>query len=219
MKIKQISILCVVLLAISLILVACGGTSQEFTHPENYNQLSSMIGKTKEDVCKELGIKENELQKTSVGLYMLPEEIKYSGQNFEVYLTFDVTMNQETETLYGFWYESVFTDDTEQAAKLASELAEKLVGKYKQWELYEVKNRITEQKELVDFLDTDEISTAAEALDLSKEASDNIKEYITNYNKEQEKEIEYGLLLEVTQVDKSRTAVTLKYGMAGYTTE
>lgn len=219
MKIKQINLLCVVLLAISLMLAACGGTSQEFTHPENYNQLSSMIGKTKEDVCKELGIKEDELQKTSVGLYMLPEEIKYSGQSFEVYLTFDVTMDQDTEILYGFWYESVFTDDTEQAAKLASELAEKLVGKYKQWELYEVKNRITEQKELVDFLDTDEISTAAEALDLSEEASDNIKEYITNYNKEQEKEIEYGVLLEATQVDKSQTAVTLKYGMAGYTTE
>ena len=219
MKIKQINVLCVVLLAISLILVACGGTSQEFTHADNYNQLSSMIGKTKEDVCKELGRMENELQKTSVGLYMLPEEIKYFGRNFEVYLTFDVTLDSETEILYGFWYESVFTDGTEQAAKLASELAEKLVGKYKQWELYEVKNRITEQKELVDFLDTDEISTAAEALDLSKEASDNIKEYITNYNKEQEKEIEYGLLLEVTQVDKSRTAVTLKYGMAGYTTE
>ncbi len=178
-----------------------------------------MIGQTKEDVCKGLGIKEDELQKTSLGLYILPEEIKYSGRNFEVYLTFDVTMNQETETLYGFWYKLVFTDDTEQAAKLASELAEKLVGKYKQWELYEVKNRITEQKKLVDFLDTDEVSTAAEALDLSKEVSDNIKEYITNYNKEQEKEIEYGLLLEVTQVDKSQTAVTLKYGMAGYTTE
>ena len=35
MKIKQINVLCVVLLAISLILVACGGTSQEFTHADN----------------------------------------------------------------------------------------------------------------------------------------------------------------------------------------
>lgn len=213
MNIKQVNVLCIVLLAISLILVACGDTSQEFTHPENYNQLSSMIGQTKEDVCEELGIKEDELKNTTVGLCMLPDKIEYYGQSFEVYLNFDVTT--EEETLYGFWYRVVFTDNTEQAAKLAYELAEKLTDKYNKWELYEVKNRITEQKELVEFLDTDEVSTAAEALDLSKEVSDNIKEFMSSYEKEQGEELQYGLLLEATSVDESHVTVTLKYEIAG----
>ena len=211
MKKRKLYLLCAIVLILSFIVSGCKKNSQEATHPSNYQQLAGLIGKTMSDVCKELDVTQDKLENPAVGLYMLPDKIEYCGHSFDVFLTFDVTT--EENTLYGFWYRTVFTDDVEKAAALTSELAEKFTNKYEAWNLYGVSHHITEQKELVGFLDADEICTVSEALDLSKEITDNMKKYMSKYKEINDQTLEYGLVLSATSDENSQVTVTMEYEM------
>lgn len=211
MKNRKIYLLCALFLVLTFAVSGCKVTSQEFEHPSNYQQLAGLIGETMPDVCNELNVIQEDLDNPAVGLYMLPEKIEYFGHSFEIFLTFDVTT--EDKTLYGFWYRTVFTDDVEKAAALTSELAEKFTNKYEAWNLYGVSHHITEQKELVGFLDADEICTVSEALDLSKEITDNMKKYMSKYKEINDQTLEYGLVLSATSDENSQVTVTMEYEM------
>ena len=173
MRKRKLYLLCAIVLMLSFGVSGCKKTSQETIHPSNYQQLSGLIGKTMSDVCKKLNITQDKLENPAIGLYQLPDRIEYCGHSFEIFLTFDVTTDEET--LYGFWYRTIFTDETEKAATFIDELAEKFTNKYDSWDLYGVSNRITEQKNLPEYLDTDDIVTTSEAIELSKEINDNMK--------------------------------------------
>ena len=211
MKKRKIYLLCAIFVILTFAVSGCKVASQEFEHPSNYQQLAGLIGETMSDVCNELDVIQEDLENPAVGLYMLPEKIEYFGHSFEIFLTFDVTT--EEKTLYGFWYRAVFTDDVKQAATLTSDLAETFTNKYESWNLYGVSHHITEQKDLVEFLGTDEIRTVSEALDLSKEVTDNMKEYMSEYKEKNDKTLEYGLILSATSIEDSQVTVTLEYEM------
>ena len=202
---------CAIFLILCFVVNGCKNTSQVIIHPSNYQQLAGLIGKTMSDVCEEFDLTQEELENPAVGLYMLPDKIEYCGHSFDVLLTFDVTTDEET--LYGFWYRTIFTDDIENAATFIGDLAEKFTNKYDAWDLYSVSNRITEQNNLVEFLDTDDIYTISEVFDLSKEVTDNMKEYISNYKEENGKTLEYGMVLSTSSADDSQVILTLEYEM------
>ena len=211
MKNRKIYLLCALFLVLNFAVSGCKVASQEFEHPSNYQQLAGLIGETMSVVCNELNVIQEDLDNPAVGLYMLPEKIEYLGHSFEIFLTFDVTT--EDKILYGFWYRTVFTDNVEQAATLTSDLAENFTNKYESWELYGVSHHITGQKDLVGFLGTDEIRTVSETLDLSKEVTDNMKKYMSEYKEENDKTLEYGLVLSATSDENSQVTVTMEYEM------
>ena len=189
MKKRKLYLLCAIVLILSFVVSGCKKTSQETTHPSNYQQLAGLIGKTMSDVCKEFDVTQEYLENPAIGLYVLPDKIKYCGHSFDVLLTFDVTTDEET--LYGFWYRSIFTDNAEKATTLIDELTEKFTNKYDTWDLYSL----------------------SEAYDLSKEVNDNMKEYISNYKIENGKTLEYGMVLSANSTEDSQVILTLKYEM------
>ena len=211
MKKRKLYLLCAIVLILSFIVSGCKKNSQATTHPSNYQQLAGLIGKTMSDVCKELNVKKDKLDNPAIGLYLLPDKIEYCGHSFEILLNFDVTSDEET--LYGFWYRTIFTDDMGKAATFIDELAEKFTSKYDAWDLYSVSNRITEQNNLVELLDKDDIVTTSEVFDLSKEVTDNMKEYMSNYKEKNAKSLEYGMVLLANSTEDSQVILTLKYEM------
>ena len=191
MKKRKLYLLCAIVLILSFIVSGCKKNSQEATHPSNYQQLAGLIGKTMSDVCKELDVTQDKLENPAVGLYMLPDKIEYCGHSFDVLLNFDVTSDEEI--LYGFWYRTIFRDDMDKAATFIDELAEKFTNKYDAWDLYS--------------------GSDSEVFDLSKEVTDNMKEYMSNYKEKNAKSLEYGMVLSANSTEDSQVILTLKYEM------
>lgn len=209
---RKNKILSIIFLILTCILTSCGTSTQKSTHPSNYEQLSNLIGLTKEHVCDHLTLSQDELKNISTGLYLLPKKIEYEGYPFDVFLTFDATEGEEI--LYGFWYRTTFEKDTQEAADFTTKLAERFAKSYTKWEVYETSNYITEQDDLIGFLNSKGICTAAETFDLSGQTNDTIKDYISSYLQANEIELQYGLILEVTSTEDSTITVSLKYEMA-----
>lgn len=189
MKKRKLYLLCAIVLILSFVVSGCKKTSQETTHPSNYQQLAGLIGKTMSDVCKEFDVTQEDMENPAIGLYVLPDKINYCGHTFDVLLVFDVTTAEET--LYGFWYRSIFKDNAEKAPTLIDDLTEKFTNKYDTWDLYSV----------------------SEAYDLSKEVNDNMKEYISNYKIKNGKTLEYGMVLSENATEDSQVILTIKYEM------
>ena len=191
MKKRKLYLLCAIVLILSFIVSGCKKNSQEATHPSNYQQLAGLIGKTMSDVCKDLDVTQDKLENSAVGLYLLPGKIEYCGHSFDVLLNFDVTSDEEI--LYGFWYRTIFRDDMDKAATFIDELAEKFTNKYDAWDLYS--------------------GSDSEVFDLSKEVTDNMKEYMSNYKEKNAKSLEYGMVLSANSTEDSQVILTLKYEM------
>lgn len=191
MRKRKLYFLCAIVLILCFVVSGCKKTTQETTHPSNYHQFASLIGKTMSDVCKDLDVTQDKLENSAVGLYLLPGKIEYCGHSFDVLLNFDVTSDEEI--LYGFWYRTIFRDDMDKAATFIDELAEKFTNKYDAWDLYS--------------------GSDSEVFDLSKEVTDNMKEYMSNYKEKNAKSLEYGMVLSANSTEDSQVILTLKYEM------
>ena len=132
MKFQKISLLCVLLLCMSFIFVACGkedrketkAVSKKEAYPERYEELLQLIGKDQETVFDALELTEDDVELLQTVIYETPIEVKYLGYTFSVLLQFDY----DTGEMFAFWYQHKCLDDVEMAEKVVDTMYEKLTG-------------------------------------------------------------------------------------------
>ncbi len=114
-------------------------------HPDHYEQMMNLLGQTKENVCAELEIDEDQLEELTVGMYDTPITVVYEGVELRLRLNFA----RHNNLLTSFTYYAIY-EDNEQMAKDAVIIAKHMwrsFGKGYQWEEYDEPNRLRDVKE------------------------------------------------------------------------
>ena len=91
-----------------------------------YEELTSLLGKSEEVVCEELGIGAEDMN-GSDGVYTTPLSVEYAGVKLDVCLLFS-----ELCGLGGFWYEAIYEGEHDKAARdveaIAKAVSDAMVG-------------------------------------------------------------------------------------------
>lgn len=103
----------IALLAILMSLVS--GCSGKEKHPSNYDQLTALMGQSREAVCTQLGLTEDDLEEDPKipGECKTPVQIEYAGVDFDLVLIFDIL----EDLFIGFRYRATYEAAPETAAK------------------------------------------------------------------------------------------------------
>lgn len=116
---KKLAFMVIITLFI-FIVSGCGTKNSSTANSDEIDKLTENIGKTKEEVFKNLNVsegKEIDIYDDSDFLYVFKEKRKLHGESFDLILTFDI----ETKEMYGFQYTNNFKNE-----KDAYELIKKL---------------------------------------------------------------------------------------------
>lgn len=103
--------LTIITLVISILMIP--GCSSSNKHPSNYQQLSALIGKSRDEVCAQLGLNDADLEEFGPSEYMTPIQVEYAGVTFDVVLC----IHTVDDLLCGFRYIASYEKNPEQAAK------------------------------------------------------------------------------------------------------
>ena len=127
MERKIRTFLCVVLAAM-VVCTGCAASGQKETKKEavktlpKYEELSSLVGLTMEDVLKTKQWQQSDLTEAAIGSYETPLAVRYEEVAFNVQVGFDVF----TEKLNTVSYVAEYTADAEGAANAVMAIAGKL---------------------------------------------------------------------------------------------
>lgn len=88
-------------------------------HPTGYAQMKSLLGKHKDVVFAELGLKEEELEKMASNFYNIPLQAEFQGETFGVTLGFGYW----DDVLWSFMYTKVVDGKTPRAVQTATAVA------------------------------------------------------------------------------------------------
>ena len=81
-------------------------------HPAGHEQLKSLLGKPKDVVFSELGLKEEEMEVVGRALYFTPISVEFQSVTFDVSLEFFI----EDNSLYYIYYTKEYEGNSQQAA-------------------------------------------------------------------------------------------------------
>lgn len=97
------------------VLMASAGCSGKVEHPPMYEQLSSVMGKSFNEVCKVLGFSEEDMTERADSFTSIPLTVEYAGVPFDVCL-----YAWGEDGVSAFKYEAIYTGEPEKAAKAAA---------------------------------------------------------------------------------------------------
>ncbi len=147
-------------------------------HPEHYEQLMDLLGQTKEDVCAELELDEDQLEELAVGMYDTPITAVYEGVELRLRLNFA----RHNNLLTSFTYYAIY-EDNEQMAKDAVIMAKHMwrsFGKGYQWEEHDEPNRLrdVEEEDIIDKIEDRFYTPLQDQWDLTKNASKSARTWL-----------------------------------------
>lgn len=147
-------------------------------HPEHYEQLMNLLGQTKENVCAELELDEDQLEELAIGLYDTPISVEYEGVKLHLRLSFA----RHNNLLSSFTYYAVYEDNA-QMAKDAVILANRMwksFGKGYQWEEHDEPKRLRDATEagILERIEDRYDTPLQDQWDLTKSASKSAKTWL-----------------------------------------
>lgn len=95
-------------------------------YPPYYKTLTSMLGKSRESVAREMDIVLQEDENSAAGYYKTPLRVKYEGVPMDIVLSFSIV----DDRLWGFQYVAIYENNVEQAAKDTVKIAKQLQRSY-----------------------------------------------------------------------------------------
>ena len=189
----------ILLLVLILSITACNSSSVKEKHPSNYETLSGYIGKSKENIFMDFDL--NDGDEVALGLYLLNQKADF----YETSYNSQLVVEPSSEEVYQIVYNQSFKDNMDKAVKVLSELKTQLVKIYGNTD-DPIVNGFVEQIDWEKALSYD--ATYANWWDLTDEAGENIKEYISKKETENPGE-KYSYILLVTVHSDGEKSVSI----------
>lgn len=127
MKNKLFTRVCVAVLIAALLMVGCSGT-EGVSGPSNHSKYASVLGLSKEEACKSIGIQQEDMTETAKGLYTTPLTAQFAGQTFDVYLS--VNTLSEKQELLSIKYCLKFADLSDTTIQAVDDIVDTLKEQY-----------------------------------------------------------------------------------------
>lgn len=172
-------------------------------HPPRYEELTELLGESKETVLRELGITENDIAGGS-DLYtgMTPIQVEYQDATFNIFLQFEKTDRDSNDKVLGSFAYFATIEDEEVGAQSALKLARHY------WDCYKEGYR-SDQKDDPDRLSDitlDEIremfknprryhvgtTHLSDSWDISEQGNETIEKYLEDYHSSEIWQAQYG---------------------------
>ena len=196
MKNKFFVSVCAVVLTVALLMVGCGN-NQSVGAPSNHSKYASALGLSKEEACKIIGIRQEEMNEYVIETFSTPLKAELAGQTFDVHLSFNALT--EEEELLQIIYRTIYPDLSDMTVQAVDAIVAALGEQYG-----EPSRQNSFQEE------GDPIPRGYTYWDLTETVSEDLSAYMKQLEAEYDGPAYYELELHITE-DEGSCVVTLRY--------
>ena len=184
---------CAVILATAVLLAGCSNKGE----PSNHSKYASALGLSKEEACKIIGIRQEEMTECVIETFSTPLKAELAGQTFDVHLSFNALT--EEEELLQIIYRAIYPDLSDATVQAVDAIVAALGEQY---------GEPSHQNDLRE--KDDQIPKGHTCWDLTETVSQELSAYMKQLEEEYGGSAYYELELQVSE-DEGACVVTLRY--------